>query len=162
MREVPVMPRDLAGLMHELGPEFAARAARSDNEDRFVAENYVALKKHGVLRAGLPVELGGGGAEHRELGEMLRVLARHCGSTALALSMHTHQVATAVWRWRHDPFPLETLLRDVASNNLILVSSGGSDWIAGSGKAERVEGGWRITARKIFRSGVPVGDVLLT
>src|SRR5262249_58014046 len=96
------------------------------------------------------------------LGEMLRVLARHCGSTALALSMHTHQAATAVWRWRHDPFPLETLLRDVASNNLILVSSGGSDWIAGSGQAERVEGGWRITARQIFASGVPVGDVLVT
>jgi alkylation response protein AidB-like acyl-CoA dehydrogenase len=156
------MSRDLVALMHRLGPEFAARARRSDDEDLFVAENYVALKKHGVLRAGLPVELGGGGAEHRELGEMLRVLARHCASTALALSMHTHQAATAVWRWRRDPAPLETLLRNVASNNLILVSSGGSDWIAGSGKAERVEGGWRITARKIFASGVPVGDVLVT
>jgi hypothetical protein len=33
---------------------------------------------------------------------MLRVLARYCGSTALALAMHTHQVATAVWRWRRD------------------------------------------------------------
>jgi alkylation response protein AidB-like acyl-CoA dehydrogenase len=156
------MSCDLVALMHRSGPEFAARAARSDNEDLFVAENYVALKKHGVLSAGLPVVLGGGGAEHRELGEMLRVLARHCASTALALSMHTHQAVTAVWRWRHDPAPLETLLRNVASNNLILVSSGGSDWIAGSGKAERVEGGWRITARKIFASGVPVGDVLVT
>ena len=58
--------------------------------------------------------------------------------------------------------PLEPLLRSVASNNLVLVRSGGSDWIAGSGKAERVEGGWRITARKIFASGVPVGDVLVT
>jgi acyl-CoA dehydrogenase len=148
--------------MHELGSEFAARAERSDNEDLFVAENYVALKKHGVLGAGLPAELGGGGAEHRELAEMLRVLARYCGSTALALSMHTHQVATAVWRWRREPFPLETLLRSVASNNLVLVSSGGSDWVSGSGKAERVEGGWRINARKIFASGAPVGDILVT
>jgi alkylation response protein AidB-like acyl-CoA dehydrogenase len=156
------MPRNLAALMHELGPEFAARAAHCDDEDLFVAENYIALKKHGVLTAGLPAELGGGDAEHRELGEMLRVLARYCGSTALALSMHTHQVATAVWRWRRDPTPLEMLLRSVASNNLVLVSSGGSDWIAGSGKAERVEGGWRITARKVFASGVPIGDVLVT
>jgi alkylation response protein AidB-like acyl-CoA dehydrogenase len=53
------MSRDLVALMHRLGPEFAARARRSDDEDLFVAENYVALKKHGVLRAGLPVELGG-------------------------------------------------------------------------------------------------------
>ncbi len=32
------------------------------------------------------------------------------------------------------------------------MSSGGSDWIGGSGKAEKVEGGYRITARKIFTS----------
>lgn len=156
------MPRNLPCLMHELGPEFAVRAQRCDDEDLFVAENYAALKRHGVLTAGIPAELGGGGADHVELGEMLRVLARYCGSTALALSMHTHQVATAVWRWRRDPAPIEELLRSVAAKNLVLVSSGGSDWIAGSGKAERVEGGWRITARKIFASGVPVGDVLVT
>jgi alkylation response protein AidB-like acyl-CoA dehydrogenase len=105
------MSRDLVTLMHLLGPEFAARAARSDSEDLFVAENYVTLKSHGVLKAVLPVELDGGGAPHRELGEMLRVLARYCGSTALALSMHIHQAATAVWRWRRDPLPLEALLR---------------------------------------------------
>jgi len=89
------------------------------------------------VTAGIPTELGGCGAEHRELGEMLRVLARYCGSTALPLAMHTHQVATAVWRWRRDPAPVESLLRGVAVSNLVLVSSGGSDWIAGSGKAER-------------------------
>jgi alkylation response protein AidB-like acyl-CoA dehydrogenase len=156
------MPRNLADLMQELGLEFAARAARYDSEDLFVAENYADLKKHGVLTAGLPAVLGGRGAEHSELGEMLRVLGRYCGSTALALSMHTHQVATAVWRWHRDATALDTLLRSVATENLVLVSSGGSDWIAGSGKAERVEGGWRITARKIFASGVPIGDVLIT
>jgi alkylation response protein AidB-like acyl-CoA dehydrogenase len=156
------MLRDVVALLHELGPQFAARAARSDEEDRFVAENYAALRAAGVLAAGVPRELGGGGAEHRELAEMLRVLARYCGSTALALSMHTHQVATLAWRWRRDPAPLEALLRSVAADNLVLVSSGGSDWIGGSGKAEPVPGGWRITARKIFASGVPAGDVLVT
>lgn len=42
------------------------------------------------------------------------------------------------------------------------MSSGGSDWIAGSGKAEKVDGGYRITARKIFSSGCPSGDLLMT
>ena len=32
----------------------------------------------------------------------------------------------------------------------------------GSGKAEKVEGGYRITARKIFTSGAPTGDLLMT
>jgi len=148
--------------MHELGPEFAARATRHDDGDLFVGENFETLKAHGVLIAGLPAELGDGAAEHRELAEMLRVLGRYCGSTALALSMHTHQVATTVWRWQRDRGSLEPLLRNVAEKNLLLVTSGGSDWIAGSGKAERVKGGWRVTARKIFASGVPIGDVIVT
>jgi alkylation response protein AidB-like acyl-CoA dehydrogenase len=156
------MPQDLASVMHEVGPEFATRAARHDESDLFVADNLATLKERGILRAAVPAELGGGGAEHRDLAEMLRVLARYCGSTGLVLSMHTHQVATLAWRWRRDPAPVDMLLRDVAARNLVLVSSGGSDWITGSGKAERVEGGWRITARKVFASGVPLGDVLVT
>jgi alkylation response protein AidB-like acyl-CoA dehydrogenase len=93
---------------------------------------------------------------------MLRELAHHCSSTALALSMHTHQVAIPAWRWLHQKAPVEPLLKRVASERIILLTSGGSDWVAGSGKAEKVEGGYRITARKIFSSGAPVGNLLMT
>ena len=129
MQGQKIMGEDLANVMHELGPEFAARARYGDEQDLFVGENVAALKECGILRAAIPAELGGGGAEHRDLAEMLRVLARYCGSTALALSMHTHQVVSLVWRWRRDPGPVEMLLRDVAAKNLVLVTSGGSDWI---------------------------------
>jgi indole-3-acetate monooxygenase len=156
------MPHNMVQLMHELGPEFSARAARCDGEDLFVTDNYLALKQRSVLTAGIPKELGGGGVEFRQLSEMLRILAHYCGSTALALSMHTHQVAIAAWRWRRDPLPLETLLRKIVSNELVPVSSGGSDWIAGSGKAEPTQGGWHISARTIFVSGVPIGGLLIT
>lgn len=153
---------DWTALMHELGPRFAELAAGYDAQDRFVAENMAVLKAHRVLSAGIPVEFGGGGASYREMGEMLRVLARYCGSTALVLSMHTHLVMTNVWRWRHDKAPLEALLRRVAAEDLLLVSTGGGDWLPSSGTAERVEGGWRIRARKPFASGAPVGDILMT
>ena len=82
---------------------------------------------------------------------MLRILGRYCGSTALTLSMHTHPLATLVWRWRRDPAPVERILRRVADERLQLVTSGASDWLDGSGVAVRVEDGWRITARKMFR-----------
>ena len=102
----------------------------------------------------MPRELGGGGAEVAELADMLRILAHSCGSTALAFSMHTHQVAIPAWRWRHQKVAaVEPLLKRVATERIILLSSGGSDWIGGSGKAEKVEGGYRITARKVFTSG---------
>ena len=82
-------------VVRELGPGFAARAARHDAEDTFVADNYAELRAHRVFSAGVPVELGGGGASHDELADALRILATYCSSTALALSMHTHQVLIA-------------------------------------------------------------------
>jgi alkylation response protein AidB-like acyl-CoA dehydrogenase len=153
---------DWAGLARQLGPRFAARAAGHDREDSFVAENYRELRERRVFSAGVPAELGGGGATFHELGTLLRVLAQYCGSTALALAMHTHQVAIPTWRWRHEGAPVEPFLRRVAAEELILVSSGGSDWLAGSGRAERVDGGYRITGRKVFSSGSPVGDLFMT
>lgn len=145
-----------------LGPAFAARAAGHDADDFFVADNYAELRAHRVFSAGVPTELGGGGATQADLADLLRVMATYCGSTALALSMHTHQVLIAAWRWRHERAPVEPLLRRVAAEELVLVSTGGSDWLAGSGTADQVEGGYRITGRKIFGSGVPGGDLLMT
>ena len=158
----PRVATDWVEVVRGLGPAFAARANDHDERDGFVAENMAALKAAGVLAAGVPRELGGGDATHAELCEMLRALAGCCGSTALTLAMHTHAVATAVWRWRKEGGPVENLLRRVAAENLVLVTSGGSDWLRGSGAAERVEGGWRVEARKIFASGAPAGDLLIT
>ena len=149
-------------LMHELGPPFAERAMQCDAGDAYVAENFSELKARGVLAAGVPTELGGGGASYPELCEMLRVLARYCGSTALTLSMHTHPLAVLVWRWRRDPGPVESFLRRVVGERLQLVTSGASDWLDSSGVAVHVADGWRISGRKIFASGSPTGDLLMT
>lgn len=154
---------NVVGTAHNLAPKLGARAAEIDQNDRFVSENYALLKEAGLVEAGVPRELGGGGAEISELAEMLRVLARACGSTALAFSMHTHQVAIPAWRWRHQKVAaVEPLLKRVAAEKIILLSSGGSDWIGGSGKAERDGDGYRINARKVFTSGAEAGDVLMT
>jgi alkylation response protein AidB-like acyl-CoA dehydrogenase len=164
-RTVPTDDRirsDWAAVARELGPRFAARAAAHDAADTFVADNYRELRERRLFSAGVPAELGGGGASHPELCTILRVLAQYCGSTALALAMHTHQVAIPAWRWRHEGAPVEPFLRRVAAEELILVTSGGSDWLAGSGRAEKVDGGYRITGRKVFASGSPAGDLFMT
>lgn len=153
---------DWIAIARELGERFAARAPGHDADESFVADNYADLRAHRLFSAGVPADLGGGDASHAELCEVLRTLARSCSSTALALSMHTHLVAAAVWRRRHDQAPVEGLLRRVAAEELVLVSSGGSDWLAGSGQVRKVEGGYRVTARKIFSSGCPSGHVLVT
>jgi hypothetical protein len=48
----------ISELIAKLGPRFAERAARTDEGDRFVAENFVELKAHGPVAAGVPKELG--------------------------------------------------------------------------------------------------------
>jgi acyl-CoA dehydrogenase len=142
--------------------EIAEAAARHDADESFVAEGYQRLKEEGFFNALVPAEFGGGGAEYTEICHAIRRVAASCGATALAFSMHSHLVAAAAWRWRHQNAPTEGLLKRVAAEDLILVSSGGSDWLKSSGAAVKTEGWFLIDARKIFSSGCPAGDLLVT
>jgi alkylation response protein AidB-like acyl-CoA dehydrogenase len=54
------------------------------------------------------------------------------------------------------------LLRRIAKDELVLVSSGGSDWLEGSGTLTKDDANYRFSARKVFGSGSPSGDLLLT
>src|ERR1700750_88021 len=136
---------DWTVMIDTAGPNMAARGAECDADDSFVEENYLELRRMGAFTAHIPAELGGGGASYEEPAEMLRALARHCGSTALALAMHTHLIAAQVFRWHRDPQAVEGFLRRVVNEDLVLVSTGASDWLQGQGTAERVDGGWHIT-----------------
>jgi len=153
---------DFVAIARELGPGFAARAAEHDAADSFVSENYEALRERGLFAAGVPAELGGGGASYAELCAMIRELAHHCSSTALAAAMHTHVVAFMAYTWRGGNKGPEPMLRKVAAENLVLVTSGGADWLAGSGTLTKVEGGFKMNGRKIFGSGAPAANVLMT
>lgn len=137
-------------------------AAVHDADDSFVGEGFAALQDAGFFKALVPAELGGGGASVGEICNVLRTIGAACGSTALAASMHSHAVAVAAWRWKHQNAPTEGLLKRVAAEDLRLVSSGGSDWLQSAGTLVRVKGGYRLTARKAFASGSPVGDLMVT
>ena len=94
----PATPTDWLDLARSLGPILAERARDADERDAFVAENVRTLRDRKLYSAAVPVELGGGGATHRETCAVVRELARHCSSTALAFSMHQHLVAASVWK----------------------------------------------------------------
>ena len=142
-------------------PTLRANAARHDLEGTFVADNYRLLAEHGAFALLVPTELGGGGLGYGALCDVLRQLAHGCGSTALALSMHSHLVAAAVWKYRHGK-PGEAMLRKVAESGTVLMSTGAGDWLGSNGTLRRVEGGYRLTARKSFCSGSPAGGVFVT
>lgn len=146
----------------ELGPRIAAHAARHDAEGTFVSEAYDELRAAGLLRAAVPVELGGDGATVSELIALQRELGHHCGSTALASAMHQHVVAFTAWRYRRGLPGAEATLRRVAEEQILLVSTGGGDYTHPHGEAVRVDGGYRVTGRKRFASQSTAGTVLST
>ncbi len=156
------VPKDWPAEARVIATELADHADRHDTEDSFVEEGFALLKQAGFFKALVPGELGGGGASVRDMCEAIRALARGCGSTALAFAMHSHIVAVAAWRREHQGAPTEGLLKRVAVDDLVLVSSGGGDWLDSGGTATIVDGGYFIKARKPFASGSPMGDLLVT
>jgi alkylation response protein AidB-like acyl-CoA dehydrogenase len=152
---------DWTSVIDELGPRFAERAERHDEGDEFVAENFADLKAAKLFSAAVPKELGGGGAAHSEMCSIVRTIAHYCPSTALSFSMHQHLVAAQVWNYRRGK-PGQKLLERVAAQELVLISTGAKDWLASNGVMERVDGGFRVSAKKFFASGSPGGDLLIT
>ena len=157
-----ILPVNWIARAEDIAADLAGPAATHDADDSFVAEGFARLKADGFFAALVPQELGGGGASLATIAECIRIIGRSCGSTALAFSMHSHIVAVAAWRRQHQNAPTEGLLKRVAAEGLVLVSTGGNDWLGSGGRAEKVEGGFRITARKPFASGSPMGDLVNT
>lgn len=153
---------DLADRARAVGPVLAAHAAEHDRDATFVSEAYDALRDAGLLKAAVPVELGGDGATIREITALQRELGHFCGSTALASAMHQHVTSFTAWRYRRGMPGAEATLRRVADEGIILVSTGGGDFTHPSGEAVQVEGGYRVTGRKRFASQSSAGDVMST
>lgn len=145
---------------HDVAVLIGDEAADHDRLGDFVHEACATLRDRGFTSMLVPAELGGGGATFAEACAALSILARGCPATALTLSMHTHLVAFQVWRHKHDlPAPV---LRKVVDDGAILISTGAADWTESRGSAAKVDGGFRVTARKSPSSGCPAGDILVS
>ncbi len=144
------------------GPVLTKNAATYDIEGAWVQESFQHLRDQGLLKIGVPTELGGDGATIRELTMVQRELAKYCGSTALASAMHQHVTAFTAWRYRRGLPGAEATLRKIADDGIVLVSTGGGDFTRPRGEAVKVDGGYSVTGRKLFASQSPIGNVLST
>jgi alkylation response protein AidB-like acyl-CoA dehydrogenase len=145
-----------------IGAKVAPYAAGHDRDGTFVTEAFDELRSSGFLAIAVPEELGGSGASVRDVAMAQRELAKHCGSTALASSMHQHVTLFTAWRYRRQLPGAEATLKRIVDDRIVLVSTGGADFTRPRGRAVPVDGGYRVTGRKVFASQVPVGDVFST
>ena len=152
---------DWKKLIHKLGKDFEKRATSHDKNGTFVANNYQKLKEYKLFSAAILLELGGGNLSHTEMCNIIRIIAHYCSSTALAFSMHQHVIATAVWEYKQQNNS-KALLRNVADNQLVLISTGARDWLGSNGELTKTKGGYLFSGKKHFASQSAGGDIAVT
>ena len=148
--------RQVAGILAE-------RAADVDATGSFPTANVELLAERGYLRAPVPTDLGGAGADLATVCRAQAILAGACASTALAVNMHLFGLGAAAEALA-DGEPEPRMLLQMAANGVIIGGSftdaaTGLNVRASSTPAERVEGGYVLRGRKAFCSLAPVLDV---
>jgi alkylation response protein AidB-like acyl-CoA dehydrogenase len=143
-------------LADRLATSFAERAGEHDRDASFPHENYEEMRRQGFLGLTVPEELGGMGAGLYEMCIALERLAGGCASTALAVTMHVSPLLQLASLWRADPQlgGIEETLREAAAGHVIFASMsaepGPSTLMTSLTTATPVDGGYRVTGKKIF------------
>src|SRR5689334_4861986 len=147
-------------LSNDMLTKCAGRCAVYDRENRFFDEDFVDLKAAGYLTMNVPVEFGGRGLSLAQSCREQRRLAYHAPATALGINMHIYWVGLIADLWRQGDKSLEWVLKEALAGEVFNAghSERGNDIPAllSTSKAERVEGGFRITGHKMFGSLAPV------
>jgi alkylation response protein AidB-like acyl-CoA dehydrogenase len=157
--------RRLQQRCRELAVDFAARSAEHDRAASHPSENYERLRREGFLELNLPKVWGGSGVGL--LGHTLafEALAGGCPSTALAFNMHA-SVVMPVMTSPAVAAPVKQRLADLVVRQQRLIagnfSEPGTTALLNARplavRARRVEGGWRISGRKMFASMLEAAD----
>jgi alkylation response protein AidB-like acyl-CoA dehydrogenase len=147
-------------LSDKLLRKFAERAGVYDRENRFFHEDFDDLKRAGYLTMPVPKELGGAGLNLAEVCREQRRLAYYAPATALGINMHLYWVGLVADLWRQGDHSVEWLLKEAMEGEVFAAghSERGNDLPAllSTSKAERVEGGFRVTGHKMFGTLAPV------
>ena len=128
-----------------LVPVLRERAGRAEELRRLPDETIADLHKAGLVRVLQPKRVGGSELPFRAIVELVAVIGRGCGSTAWVLAnLAAHHWLLGMW-----PQQAQDEIWGQSPDNLI-----GSALIFPRGRARRVDGGYRVTGRWPFSSGV--------
>lgn len=126
-------------------PLLRGRAAETERLRRVPDETIAELHASGIFRMLQPRSVGGSELPYRALIELGAILAEGCGSTAwVVTNLASHHWMLAMW-----PKEAQDEIWGSSPDHLI-----GSALVFPGGKAVAVEGGYRLSGRWPFSSGV--------
>lgn len=158
----------------EMGTSFAGRATKYDAEASFPYDDFAELRDAGFLALCVPEHFGGLGADFATYCRVANEIGRHAPATALAFNMHcvtmllAGQIADDLTWTDGERQILEdrrrVLYAGVVEQGTLHsqpFSEGNAPGATAgfSTRAEPVEGGYRISGRKIFASLSEAADV---
>src|SRR5258707_5360739 len=145
-RAMPVPSFDeLRERAERLVPVLRERAAKTEALRRIPDETIAGLQRSGLFRMLQPARVGGSELPYGAFVELAGVIGRGCGSTAWVLN----NLASHHWMLGYWPKEAQDEIWGPSPDTLI-----GSAFIFPGGRARKAPGGYRLSGRLPFSSGV--------
>jgi alkylation response protein AidB-like acyl-CoA dehydrogenase len=145
--------------------EIVPRARESDRAARFDAELARRIGEMGYLGAPVAEEYGGRGLDYTSYGLVVEEIGRGDSAMRTVVSVQTSLVCGSIERWGSDDQKRRWLPR-LCSGEIfgcfgLTEPDAGSDPSSMRTRAERIDGGWRISGQKMWISLGNVADIAL-
>ena len=132
--------------------EIAPRARDNDREGRFDTELVAKMAAMGFIGPILPEEYGGRGIDYRTYGLIVEEIGRADSSARTVVSVNTSLVGSAIARWGTEE-QKQAFIPGICSGEALgcfglTEPDTGSDAANLKTRAEKVDGGWRLTGQK--------------
>jgi alkylation response protein AidB-like acyl-CoA dehydrogenase len=136
--------------------EIVPRARENDRNEKFDLELVKMLGDMGYLGPIVDEEYGGRGLDYRTYGLIVEEIGRGDSSARTVVSVQTSLVCSSIQRWGSEEQKHEWLPKLCTAEALgcfgLTEPGTGSDAANLSTRAEKVDGGWRISGQKMFIS----------
>jgi alkylation response protein AidB-like acyl-CoA dehydrogenase len=136
--------------------EIVPRARENDRNEHFDTELVQRIADIGFLGAIVPEEYGGRGVDYRTYGLIVEQVGRGCSAMRTVVSVVTSLVCSSIVRWGSEEQKRRWLPGLCSGEALgcfgLTEPDTGSDAANLKTRAEKIDGGWRITGGKMWIS----------
>jgi len=136
--------------------EIVPRARENDRNEHFDTELVQKMAEIGFLGAIVPEQYGGRGVDYRTYALIVEQVGRGCSAMRTVVSVVTSLVCSSIVRWGTEGQKQQWLPRLCSGEALgcfgLTEPDTGSDASNLKTRAEKVDGGWRITGGKMWIS----------